>query len=297
MMYDFIGDIHGHAGKLLKLLELLGYKYSHGVYQHPNRKAFFLGDLIDGGPKIAEVLNIVIPMVNNNLAGMIMGNHEYNFLSYQTPHPSGQGFLRSRSENHTRQCQQTLQQLSDSEISKLLAFIWQIPLWYRAASFQAIHACWDEAYISLLEKLASNDKLNLDLLVSSNQKDSQSYQAIEIILKGHEVEVPSELHFSDNYGKVRSNARVCWWNEERKIIIPSKAVDTETVNKYKHAIQTQKITIQKPTFFGHYWETGTPTIINPKAVCLDYSVAKGHYLCAYRFGGEDQLEESNLIYV
>jgi hypothetical protein len=50
--------------------------------------------------------------------------------------------------------------------------------------------------------------------------------------------------------------------------------------------------------FCHYWETGTPKIINPKAVCLDYSYArKDGYLCAYRNDGEGELSSEKLVWV
>ena len=29
-----------------------------------------------------------------------------------------------------------------------------------------------------------------------------------------------------------------------------------------------------PVLFGHYWFTGTPSVISPRFACLDYSVAK-----------------------
>lgn len=51
-MYDLIGDIHGHASELVKLLAALGYSKHKGVYKHPERQAIFLGDFIDRGPPI-----------------------------------------------------------------------------------------------------------------------------------------------------------------------------------------------------------------------------------------------------
>ena len=53
-MIDFIGDIHGHADKLEKLLIKLGYTQVDGAYSHPDRKVLFVGDYIDRGPKIRE---------------------------------------------------------------------------------------------------------------------------------------------------------------------------------------------------------------------------------------------------
>ena len=71
-MYDLIGDIHGHADALEQLLLKLGYQQVNGIYRHPERQVIFLGDFIDRGPKIREVLSIVRPMVE---AGHALGGH------------------------------------------------------------------------------------------------------------------------------------------------------------------------------------------------------------------------------
>jgi hypothetical protein len=39
MIYDIIGDIHGHADKLQKLLRKLHYQVRDGIFHHNNRKA------------------------------------------------------------------------------------------------------------------------------------------------------------------------------------------------------------------------------------------------------------------
>ena len=73
-MYDLIGDIHGHASELVKLLAALGYSKQKGVYKHPERQAIFLGDFIDRGPQIRETLEIVRPMIDSGCALSVMGN-------------------------------------------------------------------------------------------------------------------------------------------------------------------------------------------------------------------------------
>ncbi len=41
-MYDIIGDIHGHAGELVDLLEdKLGYTREREFYSHPERKGVY----------------------------------------------------------------------------------------------------------------------------------------------------------------------------------------------------------------------------------------------------------------
>ncbi len=44
------------------------------------RKVIFLGDFIDRGPKIRQVLEIVRPMIEGGKALTVMGNHELNAL-------------------------------------------------------------------------------------------------------------------------------------------------------------------------------------------------------------------------
>lgn len=64
--YDIIGDIHGHASELRSMLADMGYSRYGGGYRHPDRKALFVGDFIDRGPAISEVLEIVRSMVDAN---------------------------------------------------------------------------------------------------------------------------------------------------------------------------------------------------------------------------------------
>jgi hypothetical protein len=54
---------------------------------------------------------------------------------------------------------------------------------------------------------------------------------------------------------------------------------------------------EAPVLFGHYWLNGEPHIQNPRASCLDFSVAKGGYLTAYRWSGEPELQAKNLVWV
>jgi Calcineurin-like phosphoesterase len=70
---DIIGDIHGYVDKLRRLLGRLGYRENGGVYSHPDRRAIFIGDLIDRGPDIGETLEIVSAMIRAGSAQIVMG--------------------------------------------------------------------------------------------------------------------------------------------------------------------------------------------------------------------------------
>jgi protein phosphatase len=79
-IFDIIGDIHGCFDELHALLILLGYKIEkHEQYHvtHPEgRKIVFVGDLVDRGPKIPEVLRLVMDMISTNIAYCVRGNHD-----------------------------------------------------------------------------------------------------------------------------------------------------------------------------------------------------------------------------
>ncbi len=75
--FDIIGDVHGCYDELIALLDKLGYDIQPGqIAPPPGRKAIFLGDLVDRGPKTPQVLDLVIRMVNSGVALCIPGNHD-----------------------------------------------------------------------------------------------------------------------------------------------------------------------------------------------------------------------------
>ena len=53
---------------------------SYRVVTPESRKAIFLGDLVDRGPKIPEVLKLVMSMVEAGTALCVPGNHDMKLL-------------------------------------------------------------------------------------------------------------------------------------------------------------------------------------------------------------------------
>src|SRR5262249_55473651 len=84
--FDLIGDVHGCFDELHTLLTRLGYAISeqadvtrgpaYTVRPPVGRKAVFVGDLVDRGPKVAEVLGLVMDMVEAGAALCVPGNHD-----------------------------------------------------------------------------------------------------------------------------------------------------------------------------------------------------------------------------
>ncbi|QDU23519.1 polynucleotide kinase-phosphatase [Urbifossiella limnaea] len=88
--FDVIGDVHGCADELELLLERLGYGrvaveaapgWGTVSYAHPaGRKAVFVGDLVDRGPRVLDVLRVVRNMVAAGSALCVPGNHDVKLL-------------------------------------------------------------------------------------------------------------------------------------------------------------------------------------------------------------------------
>ncbi len=80
--FDIIGDVHGCADELEALLRSLGYGASEdGTWQHPDgRKAVFVGDLVDRGPRVPDVLRVAMSMVAAGTALVVPGNHDMKLL-------------------------------------------------------------------------------------------------------------------------------------------------------------------------------------------------------------------------
>src|SRR5580704_7631496 len=88
--FDVIGDVHGCFDELVDLLTRLGYSVenrsngqggpSYSVKPPEGRKAVFLGDLVDRGPRIPEVLALVMSMIEAETALCVPGNHDIKLM-------------------------------------------------------------------------------------------------------------------------------------------------------------------------------------------------------------------------
>lgn len=80
--FDILGDVHGCFDELTQLLGRLDYEQNAaGVFRPPEgRKAIFVGDLVDRGPKIPDTVRLVRDMVDAAYAFCVPGNHDVQFL-------------------------------------------------------------------------------------------------------------------------------------------------------------------------------------------------------------------------
>ena len=77
--FDLIGDLHGCAGELVALLGRLGYRRAseRTPFRHPSgRRAVFVGDLVDRGPRVLETAGLAMEMAACGSALAVPGNHD-----------------------------------------------------------------------------------------------------------------------------------------------------------------------------------------------------------------------------
>lgn len=103
----FISDVHGHYDGLMILLEKIAPGADDQIY--------FVGDLIDRGPKSAQV----VQFVRENAYPCVLGNHEHllldAFRNNQVHHPALQAWLHSGGQNTVSSYKDAAALLADVE--------------------------------------------------------------------------------------------------------------------------------------------------------------------------------------
>jgi protein phosphatase len=111
--FDIIGDVHGCANELELLLTRLGYAVDqeeregephYRVTPPEGRKAVFVGDIVDRGPRVADALRLVMDMVEDGSALCVLGNHEVKV----------ERWLRGRDVKVTHGLDRTIEDLSNA---------------------------------------------------------------------------------------------------------------------------------------------------------------------------------------
>lgn len=305
MHYDIIGDIHGCAKTLIALLEKLGYQQVNNIYQHPTRKAIFLGDFIDRGPLQRDVIDIVRPMVESQHALAVMGNHEFNAIAYATPNPSGDGFLRKHNEKNKGQHYAFLEAYkNEHDYVDVINWFKTLPLWIDKADLRVVHACWDSESITAIRRALHGESIMHDQFIKeASTEGTWQFNALEIILKGKEIPLPQGKSFLDKDKNPRHHIRVRWWDksasnfqeaflgpEEALSQIPDDDIQGEHLVEYTHDAP--------PVFLGHYWLVGETKSLAHNIACVDYAVGKENgKLVAYQWQGEQTLNNNHFVKV
>jgi Calcineurin-like phosphoesterase len=311
--YDIVGDVHGHSMPLEALLLKMGYLPEGRSYRPPQgRQLVFLGDLIDRGPGQLRVLEISRSMVENGAARCLMGNHEFNAIGYVTPSSKWPGeYLRPNrqdseiSRKNREQHESFLQQVGQDSAQHLGWVDWfrTLPPFLDLGGIRVAHACWDQEAVNVLSERGWCNGVTLegDLLLEAYDPESRIKWARELLTCGLEIALPSGRHVIDKAGHRHPEVRVASWRhwatEFHEIALIPKGQE-ELLKGMEWPAELVISEIEGPPIFvGHHWFSGHPVIESPKLACLDWSVAKGGKLVAYRWSGEADLSNGHLTWV
>lgn len=307
-MYDIIGDIHGFAEPLKRLLHELGYKPSDSGWAHSDRQAIFVGDFIDRGPAQVESVQIAREMVECGQAIAVMGNHEFNAVSFSTPHPSNAlQRLRENTSSRRRDHQSFLDQIQEGSAlhEDVLAWFQTLPLFVELDGLRIVHASWCPRSITdLSDHLTADNSLKPSAWLDANTKGTPIYEAVERLIKGYEISLPKGIEFKDKEGNLRREARLRWWEDRdlllRDAIMVPNAEQMDLPDSVVSRSEFLGYDNLKPVFFGHYWWTGKIEPLTESVACVDYSIANiktPGRLVAYRWNGESTLDKSQFLSV
>ncbi len=310
--YDVIGDVHGCAITLTRLLVKLGYVVEDGVFHHPSRQVIFVGDIVDRGPRIREALHIVKNMVDANAAQCIMGNHEYNILGYITPTPETERsdsveYVRAHNARHNRLIAETLMQFASYPEEWRLFLDWfrTLPVYLDMKDFRVVHACWDDELIKAFEANQFGPVFDKTFIQRSSDKSTLEGRFMDRLTRGTDMVLPEGRHIKCKDGYERRMFRTKFWSQAPEVFedvvfqpdpLPADVSAILLSEKQKQALIYYGEN-EKPVFVGHYWLQGTPKPLRDNVACLDYSAVKYGSLVAYRFDGESCLDQSKFEWV
>ncbi|WP_397378529.1 metallophosphoesterase [Pseudomonas sp.] len=307
--YDLIGDIHGCAKTLERLLSTLGYRLQAGVWRNAHRQVIFLGDLVDRGPRIRETLHLVRDMVSAGQALCIMGNHEFNALGWSTPAALGstRQFVREHTPRHARLIKETLQQFDayPAEWQAFLDWFYELPLFIDAGRFRVVHACWDESLIEPLRAQFADGCIDEHFVQAAAVHGSFASTVFDRLLRGTDMRLPHGMTLTSDDGFTRSHFRTKFWEEDPQtygdIVFQPDALPELAAQMPLSEMQKTELlkygADQPLLFVGHYWRSGKPAPIRSNLACLDYSAVLNGKLVAYRLDQESRLDADKFVWV
>ena len=302
--YDIIGDVHGHAALLKKLLKTMGYARINGVWQHPERKAVFIGDFINRGPEIRETIQLVRQMTEAGTALTILGNHEYSAILYHIKDSSGM-YLSRHIAGNRNQIQSTLTAFAEFTLEwrDHLKWLRELPFYLDLGEIRIIHAYWNDTDIKYLKNFIPEGRLKKDFLRTIHEKQHPAASIIYRILKGLEFRCPQDLILKCSKGMSRKVFRMNWWESPQnktfrelsfgnKFILPDYTVPKQIAPSFEPYSPDKP-----PVFVGHYCLSEGAVISQNNICCIDSCVVGSEQLSAYRWSGEQVLVKENIISV
>lgn len=235
-----------------------------------------------------------------------MGNHEYNAIAFHTARPDQSGqYYRRHSDHNIQQHRETLKQLSTEEMQSAVQWFASLPVALDLGALRVVHACWDSECIRCLQEAVTRyGDFTAEFLRRAADPQHSLFEAVERVLKGPELRLPSGFSVKDKEGSSRSRIRIRWFEDPGEHSLASYSLPS-AVHPDLHQLPVQGEyrpapynSLDPPVFFGHYWmPESDPVPLRNNIACLDYSVAKGGHLCAYRFNGESALKADHFVKV
>ncbi len=315
---DVIGDVHGQAGKLERLLGRMGYEEGESGWRHPTRRAVFVGDLMDGaGAEQVGAVEIARKMSESGSGIVTAGNHEFNAVAWylglrEDDRKEGDGGGKNYKQH--RRFLDDVGERSERH-REIIEWFMSLPLWlefprrwfgFRSENgLRVVHACWDPgAQADLCSQFGEAPRMTEELVRSASVETSREWRAVEHLLKGPEL--PVEPAYQDKGGHPRDHARFRWWDQEagtldRAVQLPG-GTKTAAGDPYPE-VPAEPIDPpvppysddEPPVLYGHYWMTGEPSRTGRRTACVDYSAGKVGDLVAYRWSGESEFDNANFV--
>ncbi len=293
---DVIGDVHGDAAGLRALLGRLGYAEFSGTWRHPERRALFVGDLVDRGADVGGVLEIVQRMERRGSALVVMGNHEYNLLRWYTADHVGRPQMDHTDEKR-HQLRDTLRVLEadDALARRVLDWLRGLPLWVETGGLRCCHAYWGDAGTAPL-----GGRRTLDEFAWTRRRFRKTPEgrALDLLLKAPETKLPDGAWFLDPHGKERNDTRIAWWRP-----LGPQSTWSELAAATIHDLPDGPVPPKAlagwapypadapPLFVGHYKFERFPGRLAPNVACVDFGAGIG----AYRYDGEQVLDDAKFV--
>lgn len=297
-----------------RLLERMGYHKVDGVYRHDKRQVIFVGDIVDRGPRIREALHMVREMVERGSARMVIGNHEFNAITYCMPGlpDSGRDYLRSHIPRNTRQIAETLEQFANypHEWNEFLDWFISLPLFLEMpggpdfSPFRVVHACWDQALIDRHRDMYGDGHFDKAFVYASTEPGSLAALTKQRLTSGVDIPLPDGVKIVSSDGYERDAFRTKFWGSQpttygELLFQPDPLPDhiaIAPISQEHRLLMVNYGPDQPPLFVGHYWLKGKPQPVAPNVACLDYSAVKYGRLVAYRMDGEAHLRAHKYVW-
>jgi len=191
---DIIGDIHGMYTRLTAMLDALGYRRAAGRWGHAEgRRIVFVGDYVDRGARVAEVVDLVREMCDHRVALALAGNHDTNAIAFATradgrvfdaqeawreaseriaagaeTSPAPTEWLRRHTRGNLEQHGETIRGLGDARAyDACLRHFMTLPLYLELPGLRAVHAAWIPPAIRTLDGWAAARGVTLGVRANS----------------------------------------------------------------------------------------------------------------------------------